>query len=405
MISYDNGECRDFIRELSRVVFGEERVTRDELARRIRELRESRGLTQAEVAAALGLHRPAVSEIEAGRRAVTAEELSGLCRLLAVPVHVLLGDVAPTRGEVERILYRRAGEGTEAVQAAVRRFTDRCRAQREIQALLGWRPGQLRSMYPAPVPATREEAVAQGEALAEGERTRLGLGWEPLRRPLGLLERQDVCVGPLEGLEDVELDGLYFETDELGACVGLNTGRDWTAGLRTAFTAMHEYAHWLLGDIRVERYVEGRGGDPIETRANAFAAAFLMPAAGLRAWIEGLGWLLAEASDELLSIAVVRGMEHFGVSQPAFLFRLQNLGFLDVDVAERLRSANLPTVELAAALGLTLGRDEQPGAQVRVLAIEAWQRGAIDAACAAELLGEAEEEFLERTSELGVGWE
>lgn len=60
------------------------------LARRLRAARLERGLTQAEVARALGLHRPAISEVEAGRRSVTSGELHELSRLFSVPVEELL---------------------------------------------------------------------------------------------------------------------------------------------------------------------------------------------------------------------------------------------------------------------------------------------------------------------------
>lgn len=73
---------------------------RQTLARRLRKARTSRGLTQAEVGRALGLHRPTISAIEAGRRAVTSEELYRLSRLLAVPVSDLLSDA----GDADRIV-------------------------------------------------------------------------------------------------------------------------------------------------------------------------------------------------------------------------------------------------------------------------------------------------------------
>lgn len=60
------------------------------LARRLRAARLERGLTQAEVARALGLHRPAISEVEAGRRSVTSGELHELSRLFSLPVEELL---------------------------------------------------------------------------------------------------------------------------------------------------------------------------------------------------------------------------------------------------------------------------------------------------------------------------
>lgn len=57
---------------------------RSSLAERLRQARDQAGLSQAQVAKELGLHRPAVSEIEAGRRRVSAEELSQLAELYGV---------------------------------------------------------------------------------------------------------------------------------------------------------------------------------------------------------------------------------------------------------------------------------------------------------------------------------
>lgn len=54
------------------------------IASRLRIARERAGLSQGQVAKLLGLHRPSVSEIEAGRRSVTAEELAQLARAYSV---------------------------------------------------------------------------------------------------------------------------------------------------------------------------------------------------------------------------------------------------------------------------------------------------------------------------------
>lgn len=59
---------------------------RAEVAKRLRIAREMAGLSQAQVAGLLGLHRPTVSEIEAGRRKVAVEELVELARLYEVDV-------------------------------------------------------------------------------------------------------------------------------------------------------------------------------------------------------------------------------------------------------------------------------------------------------------------------------
>ena len=60
------------------------RDIRLDIANRLRTARESAGLSQGQVAKKLGLHRPAVSEIEAGRRRVTADELVRLADIYGV---------------------------------------------------------------------------------------------------------------------------------------------------------------------------------------------------------------------------------------------------------------------------------------------------------------------------------
>ena len=57
-----------------------------DLAKRLRVAREQAGLTQLQVAKHLKLHRPSISEIEAGRRKVTAGELTTFARTYGVTV-------------------------------------------------------------------------------------------------------------------------------------------------------------------------------------------------------------------------------------------------------------------------------------------------------------------------------
>jgi transcriptional regulator with XRE-family HTH domain len=60
------------------------RFLRD-LGSRIRERRQSRGLTQAELGARCGLHRTFVGSVERGERNVSVLNLRRLARVLRVP--------------------------------------------------------------------------------------------------------------------------------------------------------------------------------------------------------------------------------------------------------------------------------------------------------------------------------
>ena len=62
------------------------------IASRIREARKMSGLSQAQVAKMMGLHRPSVSEAEAGNRKVSAEEIAELANIYDVSASWLLGE-------------------------------------------------------------------------------------------------------------------------------------------------------------------------------------------------------------------------------------------------------------------------------------------------------------------------
>ena len=70
----------------------EQEFIRQGIAARLKLAREMAGLTQGQVASQLGWHRPTVSEVEAGRRKVPAEELKTLSELYGVNVPWLMGE-------------------------------------------------------------------------------------------------------------------------------------------------------------------------------------------------------------------------------------------------------------------------------------------------------------------------
>jgi transcriptional regulator with XRE-family HTH domain len=61
------------------------------LSERLRFAREQAGLSQGQVAKLMELHRPTISEIEAGRRRVTAEEMAEFAGIYEVSISWLSG--------------------------------------------------------------------------------------------------------------------------------------------------------------------------------------------------------------------------------------------------------------------------------------------------------------------------
>ena len=142
----------------------------------------------------------------------------------------------------------------------------------------------------------------------------------------------------------------------------------------------------------------------MEVRANAFAASFLMPAEGVRGYVNALSKGLgsrtrADTFDEEAVTRVegrkrvdtqnielhdvVRMAHHFGVSCTAMLYRLKGLDFVTED--ERSSLAAQDSAGLAKALRGFLGLPEpvDSDGEMRVharfvaMAIEAFTRGKI----------------------------
>ena len=79
------------------------------LAERLRVARKQAGLTQAQVARLLDIHRPTVSEIEAGRRNVTAGELNQFAEIYEVSMAWLSGSEAEDLGVSAKVALAARG--------------------------------------------------------------------------------------------------------------------------------------------------------------------------------------------------------------------------------------------------------------------------------------------------------
>jgi transcriptional regulator with XRE-family HTH domain len=90
-----------------------------ELGERLRRSREYLGLSQSEVAEYLGLSRPAITNMEAGRRKVSTFELARLAKLYRQPYEFFLGEVPEVAEDTT----------TTALFRAARALSDRDREQ------------------------------------------------------------------------------------------------------------------------------------------------------------------------------------------------------------------------------------------------------------------------------------
>lgn len=348
-----------------------------EVGQRLRECRLNERYTQDQIAAALAIPRSAVSLIESGHRGLASSELAQLSRVFGWSAEDLLFGSAGSRRSP-----RPEGDDREMVlrffrqQAPLAEIEEAWLASAETQwyryADLERRlHGEQRWELPSyPVPNGR--ATDQGERLAEQERRRLNLGAAPIRSMIGLLEGEGVKVLLRPFGRAAEVSGAYFFSPELGPCVLVNADDQPS---RRRFTEAHEYCHFLVDRQPLEGEVctVRRRREDFEMRANAFAAAFLMPANGVREALEEANLGPGGAGPE----DVVHLMYRFGVSYQAILWRLVNLRYMSM--AERDELAEYSPTELSQRLGYTHepGETEASPNRYRRLALDAWRGGAI----------------------------
>jgi len=78
---------------------------RVEMAARLKEAREYLGLSQDDVATALNISRPAVTNIESGNRKVEAVELDRLAKLFGRPVDYFLSGASAAAPADEKVAF------------------------------------------------------------------------------------------------------------------------------------------------------------------------------------------------------------------------------------------------------------------------------------------------------------
>lgn len=344
------------------------------IGRRLRRARLAAGLSQAQVAEALEIPRSAVSLIEAGRRSVSSIELAKLARLYGKPASAFLFD---PEGEPVLQYFRAETPPAEPESAVIGEAVEWCRYYAILEESVY---GQQRYDLPS-YPVPRGLAIDQGAHLAEQERRRLGLGDAPVPSVIDLLEHEGVKVLLRSFPPESSISGCFFFSPEIGPCVLINARE---RASRRRFTAAHEYAHFLVD--RDERGGEicdtARRSEPLEMRANAFAASFLLPASGVESALEDRGTQKLQVEPE----HAVHLMYHFGVSFEAVLWRLLNLGWITRD--QRDGYAGIAPTGLADALGYggEPGEGEPEPDRWRTIAIEAWREGEISLGKLSELL-------------------
>jgi Zn-dependent peptidase ImmA (M78 family)/DNA-binding XRE family transcriptional regulator len=370
------------------------------LGLQLKEAREAAGYTQKEAAELLGLSRPTVADIEAGRRRVDSLLLRDLATLYGIQPWELLepaeAEKEPQKAHLREVLFAEleAAEVSASDKKQITLFWQIVEWFARLSKEMGLeRPSLPGRHFKSRVPDYLIEAEA------DRVRERFGLGDFPPREGLRyLIESRGIPVF-LWPLDSDPISGLFLNHPELGPILLVNaTQVRW----RQIFTLAHEFAHiWLHRHEHalLSRIFSQRDLRVVEKQANAFAAELLMPEEGVKRLIASLN-----IEGPLGAEDVVRLQRTFGVSYKAMLVRLKNLRMITQEHFKELSQES--PVRLALQLGYEVDRSEVGEArkprfykrlpmEYVMLVLGAWEDGVISEGKAVQMLDTDHESFNE----------
>jgi len=380
-------------------------ITKQELGNRLRQLRETRGYTQEDIAEILGISRTAVVQLEAGNRNLDSVELMTLANDFGFDPKKLFEENFDAVQDSVTALFRSDAQlaTSKELTRAVSQWSNLCRQFTILEKLVG---SDRKSVSPAQYgllsPKSKWEAIQQGSLIADYERNRLRLGTGPLPELPEVIESQGVRVGHLP-LED-SISGLFLADQENGLAILVNSAH---SEQRQLFSFAHEYGH-LLFDRQIRGNVSRLSDREqlSEIRANSFAASLLLPEQGVREFLSSAGKsrdfpLLQEVYDEeggavkaqrretagpiaIQFYDVVHLAFYFGVSYESALWRLKTLKLISEEERASLADQSDSAIEFRKLLWSQSGRprrlaDREGKFQHKLLmlALEAFRLGEI----------------------------
>jgi Zn-dependent peptidase ImmA (M78 family)/DNA-binding XRE family transcriptional regulator len=359
------------------------------LGARIREARESRGLTQQQLSDRMGVARTTIVAIEKGERRLKPKELVELAGTLGRSVSELLQRSAPVDSFVVQLRgdLPSTAPGDTEIFPFIREFQDLCDDYVRLEEIC---QAPLRRRYPPEYEIQGTDPELAAEDVATSERRRLDLGEGPLVNLREILET-DIGLRIFQLELPSRMAGMFAFAEHYGGCIAVNLRHP--AERRRASLA-HEYGHFLTARSKSEITFEGRyERRPVGERfAEAFARAFLMPAAGLRRrFLE----LERERPKGATLGDLCRVAQFYAVSVEAMARRLEELRLISVGTWDRLRQTRFRVRETQELLGLESVRIDDEPFPPRYIALlfEAWQR---------EQLSEGQLARLLRTDRLGA---
>lgn len=256
--------------------------------------RESRGLTQSDLAAALGVTQGRISKIETGALPVPEDFLESLAAALDYPSHFFRQEGSLMGIGIAEVFHRKRAD-------VPKKLLDKIHAQMEVRR---WHVANLARATECTVNVPRLEPDEYGgpEEIARLVRATWNLPRGPIEDLTEALERAGVVVVPFD-FETRRVDAISRWVPGVLPLVFIN---ERAPSDRCRFSLAHELAHLVMHSLPTP---------DIELEANKFAAEFLMPARDIRPDLRDL---------TLLKLARLK--PYWKVAMQAILQRAHDLG-------------------------------------------------------------------------------
>ena len=354
-------------------------VDAETMGRRIAEARGRADLTQAKLAAAIGLDRSALAKIEVGSRRITALELARVAEALDVRIEWFVQETPAA------IVSRRNAQEPGAPSPRIDLMIERVAQAVEFVAGQG---GRL--LPPALSPKAMPTDEAQAEALAEDTRRLLGGNDQG---PLMDLTRRAALLGVLVfswdlGTESADAAMVLLRT---GGVAVINGER--RVGRRRLACA-HELGHYIVADeYTVDwRIAEQQDVEQREGLIDYFARALLLPRASVTR-----EWRALREGGEGLRAAAIRMGSSYRVDMATLARRLRELNLVGPEHEQKIRTFRTTRADILD-FDLVVGEDLKPPSLPRVYeraVLDLYRSETISASRALDLvLGTWDEDWL-----------
>lgn len=243
---------------------------------RITEAREARALSMEDLADSIGVTRQSVSKYERGIIGPSPEMLQAISYSLEFPAEFFYKTERETSARSSALFFRSKSNISKKVKTACKyqiKWTDEVKKQLE----------EYVDFIDRDIPTIDTEyedlSFEDIEELALTIRKKWGLGDDPIKDLIGLLENKGVIVA-------------QFATSNFCTFKGIDAFSAWKDGtpyilyhslqksaVRTRFSILHELGHLIMHSSIVEDDSSKKGiVDFADMQADRFAAAFLLPA-------------------------------------------------------------------------------------------------------------------------------